>query len=259
MNTNPWLVVHAAASPVRARLICFPYAGGGASAFRRWAPLIPAGVELVAVQPPGREARFTETPYRALTPLVAGLREAIAPLLDRPTIFFGHSLGALVAYELVRMLIAADMPRPAHLFASGRRAPGLALGRRAFHDLPQAELIEELRAMKGTGDGVLEHPELMEMLLPLLRADFEVHDTYRWQPGAPLDLPITALGGLDDVATDVDNLAAWQSMSRQPCRVRMFRGGHFFIDDSRDEVLAVVCQELQALIASAVECAGAAA
>lgn len=253
MDANPWLVVHPAAAPVRARLVCFPYAGGGASAYRRWASLLPDGVQLVAVQPPGREARFVEAPHRALAPLVAELCTAIAPFLDRPAVFFGHSLGALVAYELVRALAAAGLPTPTHLFASGRRAPNLALGRRSFHDLPQAALIDELRAMGGTAAGVLENPELMDMMLPLLRADFEVHDTYRWQPDAPLSLPITVMGGLDDIATDADNLAAWQAMTHQTCRVRMFRGGHFFIDQGRDEVLAVVRQELQALLAPRME------
>jgi len=257
MDANPWFVVHPTSGRARVRMVCLPYAGGGASAFRRWAPLLPPGVELVAAQPPGREARFVEAPLRALAPMVEGLRDAIAPLLDRPVVFFGHSLGALVAFELIRALRAAGLPQPAHLFVSGRRAPDIALGRRAFHDLPRDELIEELRGMNGTASGVLEHPELMDMMLPVLRADFEVHDTYRYCPAAPLDVPISVLGGLDDIATDAANLAAWEGMTTGPSRVRMFRGGHFFIEQSRDDVLDAVRAELAPLLATTLQREGA--
>src|SRR5688572_31776322 len=140
MDANPWFVMHPAIGRARVRMVCFAYAGGGASAFRRWAALMPDGVEVVAAQPPGREARFVETPLRALAPMVGGLRDAIAPLLDRPLVFFGHSLGALVAFELTRALREAGLRQPAHLFVSVRRAPGIALGRRTFHDLPKDEL-----------------------------------------------------------------------------------------------------------------------
>lgn len=230
------------------RLFCFPYAGGGASAYRGWHDLLPPGVELVAIQPPGRETRFNEPPLRDMSAMLAEVARAMAPMLDRPYAVFGHSLGSLVAFELVRLLRQSGLPLPEHLFVSGRRAPHVPIDRRAFHDLADADLIDELRKMRGMTDQLLENEELMAVLLPTLRADFAVHDTYRYREQPALALPVTVFGGLEDEVTTPENLAAWSSMTAAASQVRLFPGGHFFINEHRDDVLAVISRELHPLL-----------
>lgn len=248
MNGSPWIVAHSSVRNPQLRLFCFPYAGGGASAYRKWPSLLPAGVELLASQMPGREARFVEPPLRDLDSVLGHLASAIEPLLDRPFVFFGHSLGALIAYELTLLLRSRGLPMPEHLFLSGRRAPGIPIGRRAFHNLPDDELIQEIRTLSGTSEGVLQNDELMALVLPTLRADFAIHDTYRYREQAALDAPFTIFGGLDDIATTTDNLSAWESLTTRGARLSLFRGGHFFIDESRDEVLAAIDRVLMHLL-----------
>lgn len=248
MKVLPWIVALNSVREPGLRLFCFPYAGGGASAYRKWSPLLPPGVELLAAQMPGREARIMEPALRDMDPVLEHLVSAIEPLLDRPFAFYGHSLGALVAYELVVLLRSRGLPMPAHLFLSGRRAPSIPIGRRSFHDLPDDELIDEIRAMSGTSEGVLQNDELMTLMLPTLRADFAVHDRYRYSRCAALDVPLSIFGGLDDIATTTENLSAWAGMTSRGAQLSLFRGGHFFIDETRDEVLAAISRTLGRLL-----------
>lgn len=197
---------------------------------------------------PGREDRFVEPPLRDLDSVLRHLMSAIDPLLDRPFVFFGHSMGALIAYELTRLLRSLGRPMPAHLFVSGRRAPSIPIGRRAFHDLPDDELIHEIRKLNGTSEGVLQNDELMALVLPTLRADFAIHDIYHYREQAALDVPFSVFGGLDDIATTTDNLSAWGSLTTRGARLSLFRGGHFFIDELRDEVLSAIDRVLLHLL-----------
>ncbi|MDQ3289031.1 MAG: alpha/beta fold hydrolase [Pseudomonadota bacterium] len=240
MHNSPWIVAHNAVRNPQLRLFCFPYAGGGASTYRKWSPCLPTGVELLAAQMPGRETRLNEPPLRDMDLVVARLATAIEPLLDRPFAFFGHSLGALIAFELTRLLRSRGHRLPEHLVVSGRRAPNVPRERRALHDLPDNELIDEIRKMSGTSEAVLQNDELMALVLPTLRADFAVHDTYCYRQEAPLDVPISIFGGLDDIATTPENLSAWNAMTTREARLSLFRGGHFFIEDARGEVLAAL-------------------
>ncbi|MGH8075977.1 MAG: thioesterase II family protein [Lysobacter sp.] len=242
------MVAHSSVRKPQLRIFCFPYAGGGASAYRKWPSLLPADVELLAAQLPGREARFVEPPLRDLDSVLGHLASAIEPLLDRPFVFFGHSLGALIAYELTLLLRSRGRRMPEHLILSGRRAPSIPIGRRAFHNLPDDELIQEIRTLSGTSEGVLQNDELMALVLPTLRADFAIHDTYRYREQASLDVPFTIFGGLDDAATTSDNLSAWESLTTRGARLSLFRGGHFFIDESKDEVLAAIDRVLMQLL-----------
>jgi medium-chain acyl-[acyl-carrier-protein] hydrolase len=248
LNTSPWIVACNTPRDPQLRLFCFPYAGGGASAYRKWSSLLPAGVQLLAAQMPGREERFVEPPLRDLDAVLRHLASAIEPLLDRPFVFFGHSLGALIAYELTQSLRSRGRPMPAHLFVSGRRAPCVPIGRRPFHDLPDDELIQEIRKLDGTSEGVLQNDELMALVLPTLRADFAIHDTYRYREQAALDVPFSVFGGLDDIATSSENLSAWESLTTRGARLSLFRGGHFFIEELREEVLASIHRALMPLL-----------
>lgn len=241
---SPWFISFSSSHVPSLRLFCIPFAGGGASAFRSWSSSLPPEVEVVAVQPPGRESRFREPPLRDLDTLVAELGAAITSQLDRPFAIFGHSMGALVAFELTQWLRARGLPLPQHLFLSGRRAASSPIGRRPFHDLPDAELLEEIGRMQGTDNALLQNDELMALLLPTMRADFSIHDTYQYRARPPLPVRFSVFGGLDDATTPPESVAAWADHSSVGTRVQLFKGGHFFINEERDAVLKAVGAEL---------------
>jgi medium-chain acyl-[acyl-carrier-protein] hydrolase len=230
------------------RLFCFPYAGGGAGIYRNWGAYLPPEIELCAVRLPGREGRFTESPMRRIEPLVAQLVDGLLPHMDRSFSLFGHSLGALVAFELARVLRSQDQPTPVHVFVSGRRAPNLAdrdePDEPPLHTRPDAELLDALRRLEGTPSGVLAAPELIELMLPIVRADFEIGETYEYRAREPLDCPITAFGGLGDEGVSQDCVAAWQDQTRSRFMLHMLPGSHFFLHTMHGSILDVIAQEL---------------
>ncbi|HYG11003.1 MAG TPA: alpha/beta fold hydrolase [Pyrinomonadaceae bacterium] len=230
------------------RLFCFPFAGGGALIYRTWPFTLPPEIEVFAAQLPGRSNRLKETPYTDLTALTDAVAENILPYLDRPFAFFGHSMGAMISFELARNLRRRGSPQPVHLLVSGRRAPQLGDSQRPMHDLPEPEFIEELGSLDGTPPEVLAHPELMRLMIPLLRADFSVVETYRYEPDAPLDCRITALGGLQDAHVTRPQLEAWQEQTTASCNVRMLPGNHFFLQTEQPLLLRLVTRELQSHI-----------
>jgi medium-chain acyl-[acyl-carrier-protein] hydrolase len=247
----PW-IVRKPRPAARMRLFCFPYSGGGAAVFRGWGDAMPS-LEVCAVQPPGREMRMREAPLTRMAPLVDGVLQAIRPLLDeRPYALFGHSLGALTAFEVARAQRRAGGPMPRHLFASGCPAPHLHTGHGAIHgDTPihthdDAQLMNELRQFQGTPEEILNNDELMQLVLPLLRADFAVYETYAFAEEPPLDVPFSVLGGLEDGDATREELDGWRAHTTHAtgCVLRMFRGNHFFLHPRRSEVLSAVLQDL---------------
>ena len=174
----------------RLRLFVFPYAGGRASAFRGWQAGVPAGVEVLALQPPGREQRISETPFRTVAQAVPAIADVIAPLCDRPYAFFGHSLGALVAYETQAELARRGAPAPARFFASGSRAPHRTLLSEPVAHLGGEALLERLRTLGGTPQAVLDCRELMDLFLPMLLADFSMSETYLAAEPEPMSVPL---------------------------------------------------------------------
>lgn len=239
-----WLAYREPNPRARLRLFCFPYAGGGASVYRGWAASLPGDLEVCPVQLPGRESRLRDQPYTHLEPLVQALADVLPPYLDLPFVFFGHSLGSLVAFELARELRRRGAALPLHLFASGRRAPHLPPREEPIHDLPEPEFIEKLRELNGTPEEVLQHAELMRLLVPILRADFAVNETYVFVPEEPLDCGISAFGGLGDEEVTREDLAAWREHSRGRFRLRMLPGDHFFLHGGRDLVTEALARDL---------------
>jgi medium-chain acyl-[acyl-carrier-protein] hydrolase len=213
------------------RIFCFPYAGGGASVYRRLAREVQPGVEFCAVQLPGREERFTEAPLNRIAAAIPPLVHELQALTGVPFSFFGHSMGSLMAFELARELRRRGLAMPQHLFLSGRRAPHLPDRRRPLHGLPAAELHAELRDLQGTPPAVLDDPELMQLLEPVLRADFELCESYRYTPEAPLDVSLRVFGGSDDREATKGELEAWREHSGKFSGVRMFSGHHFYLLD----------------------------
>ena len=237
---TPWLRLLKSDPHAKVRLFCFSYAGAGASAYRSWAAAPFEHVELVAVQLPGRETRLREAPFTAVTPLVATLARELAPFLDgKPFVFFGHSMGALLSYELTRELRRQGKPMPRALFVSGRRGPDTAPepDDQLRHLMSDDDLIAEVRDMNGTDDGVMQHSELLELLLPIFRADFSVCENWRHEQEHPLEIPIHALGGADDPGVSRDHLQAWERQTGGKYTLDMFEGGHFYVHDAREQLL----------------------
>jgi medium-chain acyl-[acyl-carrier-protein] hydrolase len=235
-----WFVVPRPNPDARIRLFCFPYAGGGVGTYIEWHRTLHPLVELVAVQPPGRGRRRDEAPHRTMSALLADLWPRILPMLDRPYFLFGHSMGSRVAYTLASRLRDAGARMPTHFIASGSRAPHLPARERTTHDLPDAEFVKSLRELNGTPEEILGNPELMELVMPLLRADFEIAELHHADPDIPFNFGASILGGTADAHVLQEELNAWQAHFRRPVRVEMCEGGHLFVDESPAKVIAVI-------------------
>jgi len=242
-RADPW--IHGRPVPeARVRLFCFPYSGAGASVFRAWPGALHPSMEVRPVQLPGREHRLAEPAFRRMGDLVPAVVRALLPYLDRPFAIFGHSLGALVGFEVARRLQAEHGVEPELLFASGHTAPHVNDHETLLHSLPDGELAQKLRELNGTPEAVLQHEELRRLLFPLLRADFEICETYRYEPGEPLRCPILALGGLCDGDVSREALEEWRQHTLGTFEVRMFPGDHFFINSCGPEVVRAVARAL---------------
>ena len=228
-----------------ARLVCVPYAGGGASVFRAWSELLPPDVEVVPVQLPGRENRLGEAPYEELSELVVALAAALEIYDDGiPLALFGHSMGALVSYEVARLLRRRGGLRPMCLFVSGHRAPHQARRGRKIYELPNAELVDELSQFGGIPGAVLAQPEFLELLLPVLRADLRVSGTYTYVDETPLDCPIVAFAGVSDPLMTADEVQAWRRHTSGEFSVHMLPGDHFFLNTARAELVGLLWSDL---------------
>lgn len=219
------------------RLFCFPYAGGSALTFRGWPALLAPEVEVCAVQLPGRGPRMHEPPFDDARSLIEALLPVMARHLDRPFALFGHSMGGAIAFELARRLHGEFGVEPLHLFISGRRAPHVSYAGPTLYDLPEPAFKEELRRLGGTPAEVLEDPELMELLVPLLRADIALSQTYRYEPRPSLTCPLTVFGGLQDGHDEPEVLAAWREHTLGAFDMKMFEGDHFFINTAQRPLL----------------------
>jgi medium-chain acyl-[acyl-carrier-protein] hydrolase len=232
-------------------MFCFPYAGGGASVYRGWGGLLPGDVEVCPVQLPGRESRLRDEPFDRPEPLIQAIADVLQPHLALPFIFFGHSMGAMISFELSRELRRRGQTLPLHIFVSGRRAPQSPPREEPIHQLPDEEFYDKLRELNGTPEEVLQHAELMRLLTPILRADFAVNETYVYQPEEPFDFGISSFGGLADEEVLRDDVAAWREQTRGRFRMRMLPGDHFFINSNRDLILEAVARDLAEISSSA--------
>jgi medium-chain acyl-[acyl-carrier-protein] hydrolase len=244
LTVNPWLMCTRPRPEARWRLLCFPYAGGGANIFRGWQDGLPSTIEVCAVELPGRAKRLLETPFTDLSSLVRIAAHALLPYLDKPFAFFSHSMGAIISFELARYLRDEEGLKPLHLFVAGRRAPQLPETDVPTYNLPEADFIQELRRLQGTPEEVLENPELMELMLPILRADFELIQTYHYTDEAPLDCPITAFGGEQDEGVSLADLEAWREQTTNTFSLHILPGNHFFLNTARPLLLKTVAREL---------------
>lgn len=232
----------------RLRLFCFPYAGGDAVAiFRKWPQLLPSAVEVCPVQIPGRGIRLSEPPLTSLVAIVEAITEAIRTHLDKPFAFFGHSMGAMIGFELSRKLRRGHGVEPRILFVSGRAAPHVPDPDPPTYNLPEPEFLEELRRINGTPKEALEHPELMKLMLPILQADFQVCQTHAYVSEPPLSCPITVLGGVQDDTTR-EELEAWKQHTASRCSVHVLPGDHFFIRTEHYTVMRIVASQVDEIV-----------
>jgi medium-chain acyl-[acyl-carrier-protein] hydrolase len=249
VKANPWLLCFAPRPAARLRLFCFSYAGAGGAMYRTWLDALPPSIELCAVQLPGRENRFREPACTSMPRLIDALVPALAPALDRPYALFGHSMGALVAFEVARALqTLPHVPQPLHLLVSGRRAPHLPESDAPMHALPADQFIAEIgRRYGGIPAEVLRERELLDLLLPGLRADMTAIETHVHIAKSPLACPVTAFGGDADPRATVTQLAAWQSHTLAASRVQTFPGGHFYLNDAavRASLISAVLSDLR--------------
>jgi medium-chain acyl-[acyl-carrier-protein] hydrolase len=216
------------------RLYCFPYAGGSAQVFRGWQRHFAPQATLSLARLPGRTTRIGEPAFKKYKSLVNALADAVIPELPPAFAFWGHSMGALISFELARELRRRGQPAPLALFLSGRGAPQVPDPDPPTFNLPEPEFISELRRLNGTPRELLDSPELKEFFLPTIRADFELVDTYEYEPETPLTCAICAYGGLQDTHVPAANLKEWQKQTSGAFKIRMFPGDHFYIHTSTD-------------------------
>jgi|AGTN01.1.fsa_nt_gi Predicted thioesterase involved in non-ribosomal peptide biosynthesis len=237
----------------RLRLFCLPHAGAGVSTYRPWGGLVPDWLVLAPLQPPGREERLAEPGFTSIREMARALPSAVMRQADHPFAIFGHSMGALAAFELAHELRRLGLPQPRALLLSGRAPPHCPLRRAPLHDLPDDQFAERLKGLGGTPPEVFEHPELLDLLMPTLRADFQACDTYRMVERPVLDLPIHVFGGRDDRDVPVDELSQWERHTSGPVSVEAFPGGHFYLMERRAELVAAIVQALASDMAGGLE------
>ncbi len=221
------------------RVFCLPYAGGSADIYRGWQQWFPAQVDICLVHLPGRGRRVSEEPFTQLTPLVKAIAAQIAGKIQVPYALYGHSMGALITFELGRELLRRQGRPPAHIFVSACRAPQWPRKQPPTFNLPDDEFLCELKRLNGTPSELLEHPEMKGLFFRILRADFEIVETYEYRSNDRLTCPITVYGGLKDEDVPEESCHAWQEQTSSTCKVRMFEGDHFFIRDPHSEFARV--------------------
>lgn len=244
INLKPWIGYTKPNPRASLRLFCFPYSGGSASAFRSWEHSLPPDIEIVPIQLPGRENRMREKPFMHLTPLIQTLLDVLPPLLDKPFVLFGHSLGALICFELARQLQKQGGPQPEHLFVSAHRAPQRPLLQLPLHLQSDTNMLQELRNLNGTSEAILQNKELMDLLMPLFRADFSIYETYTYEHEEPLNCDITAFCGTRDTRVAREEMVSWRNQTDGHFILHTIPGEHFFIHTAQTQVLQRLSHEV---------------
>ncbi len=236
-TSNSWVTCPQPNRQAKLRLFCLPYAGGSASSFRTWSNNLPLTVEVCLIELPGRGTQIRSVPFTQLEPLVQAIAQVLLPYLDKPFALFGHSMGAIVSFELARLLRRQYEREPVHLFVSGRRAPQIPPLQPDIHTLSEPAFLDRLRRLYGTPKAVLENAELMQLLLPTLRADFAVIETYTYAAEPPLNCPITVFGGLQDDEVGLDDLQGWRRHTNASFSLQLLPGDHFFLHSAPELLL----------------------
>ena len=227
------LLWRARRTDVSHRLICFPHAGGGAGAYAEWADSLPAGIEVTAIQLPGRQNRLDEELPGEVAPLVRAVSQALRPVLNGPFSFFGHSCGALLAHAVAQALCSRGLPQPAHLFLSAQAAPEEIQRGPKMHELSSEAFRAAVLRLGGFDEEIAGDEEAMDALLPTVLADFRLWERHRISSSPRLDSPLTAIVGEQDSRVSVDSIEGWRSYTNARFETRTYPGGHFYFSDAR--------------------------
>lgn len=246
-KTNPWLQCYHRSPDGGVRLLYFPHAGGSASFCFPISRVLSPSIEVLALQYPGRQNRRPERCMQNISQFVDAIIAALEEVDDRPLAFFGHSMGAILAFEVALRFQRCGRTMPVRLFASGRRAPSTTRYEKV-HLSDNDELIAELRRLAGTDKRVLGDEELIRMILPAMRADYKAIETYEWIPGPPIDCPITVLVGNNDPKTTVDEARAWKKHTTRDFTMHVYPGGHFYLGSDGLRVVNVIREYLEAYL-----------
>jgi medium-chain acyl-[acyl-carrier-protein] hydrolase len=241
-----WIEFYKPNNKSKVRLFCFHHGGGGASAFYKWADKLPETIELGAVQLPGRENRFDEPLLQNMEEVIHGLLKNFDSYLGKPYIFFGHSMGAKISFELARALRNLNLPLPSHLVVSGCGAPHLPSDRPPIHALPDHEFISQLLIYNGIPPEIINNKEdLINLYLPIIKADFKILENYEFKIEEALPCNIVAIHGREDSTVEEENILEWKYHTAYNFRYFSTSGDHFFIKSAQNEVLNIIIQSLR--------------
>jgi surfactin synthase thioesterase subunit len=243
--SEAWVRRYHSAPGSSVSLVCFPHAGGSASFYYPVSLALSPGVEVLAVQYPGRQDRRKEANIDNMADLADATFRALRPLADRPLAFFGHSMGAVLAFEVALRLERDGVPPLTQLFVSGRRAPSRYQPESLCQQGDDA-IKAELRLLSGTDAWILGDPETLEMVMPAIRGDYRAIESYRYKPGQPLSCPVTVLVGDSDPRVNLEEALAWAQHTTGPFDIRVFPGGHFYLVARSQEVVQMLSHELAA-------------
>ena len=249
---NKWLVQLDNLTRADLNLYCFPYAGGSSNVFRRWPHYVPPGVRVIPVDLPGPGRRLTEAPITDLMDIVMEMGASIGGELCEPFAFYGHSMGALLAFELIHFLGEHALPKPKHLFVSAHLAPHKSADREIIYDLPENDFVERIRDLNGTPTEVLENKELRELFLPLLRADFQVCETYTFHDRPTLSIPITAFCGEDDEDVTPSGMEEWRNHTLESFELNIVAGDHFFLNSEEQKFHHIFREKISKLLLASI-------
>jgi medium-chain acyl-[acyl-carrier-protein] hydrolase len=244
VKTGKWIKTLRAVPNAKFRLLLFPCAGGSANSYYPWSKYLPSFVEAQAIELPGRSERLHETPPSAMLPVIESVCSALDELNTLPTAFFGHSFGALLAFEVCRKLRLAGRSQPLHLFVAGRIAPQIPLRKPKIHHLPDASFLEKVSLLGGIPPELLLNSEIMDLLTPSLRADIMLHETYQYTEQPPLSCPTTAFGGIEDHDVTLEDLKEWRKQTSAEFDLQQFDGGHFFVQSEQEQIIAIILRKL---------------
>lgn len=241
--SSKWFVRPQVKPEAKTRLFFFPYAGGGPTVFTKWCSELPGHIEGINVHYPGRGARFNEPALSDMTRMADELANAIRPLLDRPFAFFGQSMGGMIAFELTRNLRVRNLPTPTRLFISACGAPQLSDPNPKIHPLPDDKFLNELNQLNGI-PAEMQTPEAMNLLLPILRADFQLIETFQYHPDGPFSFPIVAFGGVSDPRVSRERIEGWSIHTTAGFESYFFPGNHFFVNEARQHILNLIIRDI---------------
>lgn len=237
---NKWIMRSNTSKSYKCRLFCFPFAGGSAATYKTWALGLPESVEVCPINLPGRGTRFNEEPYSDMDSLTDALASALAPEITLPYYFFGHSMGCMIAFELCRKLRILGQDEPRHLFLSARPGPSAITHKVMAQNISDEDLIGMLEALNGTDKDVLANKELLDFMLPALRADMTIVQNHTYAQDLPLAASFTVFGGVDDPTVQKQELLQWRLQSESSFRLHMLKGDHFFLNTDKDSLLKII-------------------